>query len=249
MTAGYPQVIVTKKSLDAMLKEAVAKQVAIKSIITFKNRENIAKAVFTIGGTAFIRATNARARGNRQSFHHIYEWNQVGTQKGRLFNLVRTRVQGGRLVITSQFYESNTPVPISKSLASVGRSGRSASSKHIFRNKANVMEDGKPVRIRAKYANALVFASGRGLAFVPKPHSVLVRNPGGKFVKGSYTRHFREWFANPMNIHNAVAATGMFPAIEREVAKQLRIKGNGAPAVSSAIASVTTRYSKGATIL
>lgn len=247
-STGYPRIVVTKKSLDEMLLEANNKLLGIKAIITPKNRESMAKAVFTIGGNAFIRATNTRAKDNKPAFHHIYEWNQVGTQKGRLFNLVRTSVKDGRLIITSQFYESNTEVPISKEL-SAKSDKKSVKSVHIFKNKANVMEDGNSVRIEAKTAKALVFASENGLIFIPKPHSVVVRNPGGIAVKGSYTKHFREWFRNPANIYAAVAATAMFKSIEKEVARELNARGAGAARVTSVISSVTARYSKGLTTL
>lgn len=245
VASGYPQIKISQKSIDNIVKEMDLKIDGIKSIITPYNREQIAKVVFTVAGTAFIRRLNQKAKANKYEFHHIYEWNQVGTQKGRLYGLVRTGVKNGSLKITSQFYESSTPVPISKKLMSPGKNGKSVKSRHIFKNKANVMEDGIPVRIRAKFAGALAFNTRSGLIFIPKKHSVLVKNPGGNKVRNAFTKEFKYWFKDPTNINNAMSSSGYFNKLEKEIAKCLSVNGSGRPAVSATIAKVSTIYSKG----
>ena len=47
----------------------------------------LADAVFTLSAKAFVKAMNLEAKAFPKKYHHIYEWNQVGTEKGRLFFL------------------------------------------------------------------------------------------------------------------------------------------------------------------
>jgi hypothetical protein len=45
----------------------------------------LADAVFTLSAKAFVKAMNLEAKAFPKKYHHVYEWNQVGTEKGRLF--------------------------------------------------------------------------------------------------------------------------------------------------------------------
>lgn len=244
-----PEVIVRQKDLDAVLVEARKKVEGIKSLVTPYNKEQLAKAIFVVAGKDFIKHTHLVAVSNPKAFHHIYEWNKVGKENARLFKLVRSQVSGGRMTIKTQFTKSNTLVPISKQLSTPGKTGKSVKSKYIFKDKASIMESGKPVRISAKASDYLAINSSSGPKFIKKPQSVIVRNPGGVQVKNSFTKLTKEWFKNPANIEKSLASCGMLIKLERELAKELNRNNAGKERASYVIKKVTDAYSKGISTL
>lgn len=227
------QISIRQSDLNAILVEARNKVEGIGSLRTDYNREQIAKAVFTISGKAFIRNTNAIAGASRLKFHHIYEWGQTGNDDKRLFEITRTAVRGGRLTISSSFKDSRSTVPV-----------KGGSNKpHVFRKKATVMEAGRPIRITPKTGKMLVFPGKDGKLIFTK--SSYVRNPGGNAVKGSFTTHMRKWFSNPSNVNSAIYASGFMKDLEKEIALALNKKGAGISAANGAIRSVSAKYSQG----
>jgi hypothetical protein len=244
-----PSITITKGSLDKMLVEARNKVGGVGSLRTPYNREQLAKAVFTIAGKEFIRQTNLLASSNKKSFHHVYEWGKTGSDRSRLFKLVRAGVRGGRLIISTEFKNSTKPSPIHPMLKVPGKTGRTVTSNHIFKKKAEVMENGKPVYIQAKNANFLTIPTSKGIVFVPRGKVVVVRNPGGKATTGAFTKHSREWFRNSVNINNALAISGFYSRLSKEIAKELNKKGGGVPQVSTAIKRVSDGYSRGLRLL
>lgn len=244
-----PEVIVRQKDLDAILVEARKKVEGIRSLVTPYNKEQLAKAIFVISGKDFIKHTHLIAVSNPKAFHHIYEWNKVGKENARLFKLIRSRVSGGRLLIKTDFTRSNSLVPISKQLTVPGKTGKVVKSKYIFKDKASVMESGKPVRITAKVSNYLAFPSNDGPKFIKKPQSVTIKNPGGVQVKNSFTKLVKEWFKDPVNIEKSLASCGMLVKIERELAKELNRTGAGKERASYVIKKITDSYSKGIDVL
>jgi hypothetical protein len=243
-----PQITVSKTDLNAILIEARNKVEGVSSLRTPMNQEQIAKAVFTIAGQAFIRKTNSVAAVNPKSFHHIYEWNSVGSESQRLFRLVRSSVRSGRLMISSEFTDSKKSVPVDPRLKVSRNGSRSVKGNHVFRKKASVMESGRAIRISAKASKSLVFPNrnGTGLVFTK---SVVINNPGGKAVKNSFSRHMRSWFSNPANISLAVSSSGFNRALEKELSSALNQKGAGMVVANNVIRSVSTKYSQGRTIL
>lgn len=238
---------VRQSDLNLLFRELNHKLDGIKVINSAYNKEQIAKAVFTITATEFIRRTGVVAAGSKKRFHHIYEWGKVGDPAAKLFVLNRTRVLGGRLTISSNFTKSKSVVPIPDSLRIPGRKGRSVTKQFIFKEKAAVMESGKPTkRFSAKSGDALVFPGYRGQPiFIRRPRTVRIINPGGRGTTGSFTRHYRSWFSNPGNVNRAVAKSGLVRALEKEIAAELRIKGAGKIAVSKTIKTVTDKYAAG----
>jgi hypothetical protein len=245
-----PNITITKKSLDEVLREVKLKVEGVTSIITPYNREQIAKAAFVIVGKEFIRQINRYAAANKQSMHHIYEWNKVGSNSARLFTLNRTSVSGGRLTISTKFLNSRSEVPVSPQLRRPGKNGKSVKGGHVFKNKADIMESGKTVHISAKNAKALAFPGKDGkIKFIPRGYYVSVRNPGGKFVKGSFTKYSKEWFRNPSNVSAALMSSGYLKKLEVEVARSLKANKTGTPNVSTAIKKVSDQYAKGIKVL
>lgn len=116
------------------------------------------------------------ARVNPMSLHHVYEWHQTGSPAARLFDIDYIATNNG-LSINSTFRQS---VSIRKG------------STVPFYNKASVMENGVPVRIEPRSAQALVFEKDGETIFTKKPINVI--DPGGETVQGGYERVFDTFF-------------------------------------------------------
>jgi hypothetical protein len=121
---------------------------------------------------------DTNARMNPRTLHHVYEWNQQGSPEARLFDIDYTTTQNG-ISFNSRFRQST----------SVSRG-----SKVPFYNKAEIMENGLPVMIRPRMSEVLVFEDDGQKIFTKSP--VMVDNPGGPEVQGSYERVFEQFFSS-----------------------------------------------------
>lgn len=154
--------------------------------------DNIGKA--TIG--ALGQYIDLEARANSSALHHVYEWYQTGSPAARLFDIDYT-VSNLGLSINSTFKQSrsvqtdtNTP----------------------FYNKAKIMEEGIPVVIKPKANSVLRFYEDGQTIFVKRP--IVVRNPGGEEVQGSFERVFDE-FMKRYFTQGFLRASGMFDYIQK----------------------------------
>lgn len=119
---------------------------------------------------------DSSARVSPDSLHHIYEWYQTGSPASRLFDIDCT-VSGGGISFYGKFSQSQSI-----------QNG----SKTPFYNKAEVMENGIPVKISPITSQALVFDDNGQTVFTKK--EVVVTNPGGDGVQGSFGRIFDQFF-------------------------------------------------------
>ena len=119
---------------------------------------------------------DSNARANEAVLHHVYEWSQAGSPSSRLFDLEYT-TSGGGLTFRSTFRQS----------VSV-QSGSSTP----FYDKARIMEQGIPVRIRPVKAEALAFQDNGQQVFTKSP--VTVTNPGGQSVAGGFQQTIDSFF-------------------------------------------------------
>lgn len=164
---------------------------------------------------AMARYVDVSARGNPAALQHVYEWYQVGSPSGRLFNINYT-VSNLGLSINSTFTQSRT---VKKD------------SNVPFYNKAKIMEDGIPVLIRPKKNSVLRFYEGGQTVFTSKP--VTVRNPGGEEVQGSFERVFDEFmkryftqaFLRASGISDYISNPVIYKTNLKAGAKQGRSKG------------------------
>lgn len=124
------------------------------------------------------RYIDSSARSNPSALHHVYEWYQVGSPDARLFDITYT-VSNLGLSIKSTFRQSK-----------VIQDG----SREPFYNKARIMEDGVPVTIAPKNAEALSFVVDGERVFTRLP--VTVDNPGGSDVKGRFEQTFDSFMQN-----------------------------------------------------
>lgn len=207
--------------------------------------EELANAVFTLSGNAFVKAMNLESKSNKKAYHHIYEWNQLGTSKGRLFFLWKESSKDGKLIIKPGFIKSKTKVPVDPTLLQPGRTGKTVASRHIFRDKAFIMETGKPIIYRTS-KNTPMPENGQ-LRFVAAGTVIKNYNPGGKAVKGSFEKFYKQWFAT--KVDSVINSSGIIQKIDAETAKILNNKKAGSVQVRNAIINLLKQYSKGAEVI
>lgn len=225
---------------ELKLKVGGAKELTSKAVL-----EELASAVFTVTGKAFIKAMNLEAKGSPKRYHHIYEWDQVGINTGRLFFIYKQSSVDGKLIIKPGFSQSKTKVPISPELLTPGKTGKSIASRHVFRDKASIMEKGTPVIFRTSKPTPMV--NDGQINFVAANTVIKNYKPGGKEVKGSFERYFNYWFQSKVN--TIISSSGIMEAIDSELARVLNKKKAGPAEVKTAIINLLKQYSKGQEIL
>lgn len=119
---------------------------------------------------------DAQARGNPESFHHVYEWQAVGNKNARLFEI---KPSASKRIITfsGKFLKSKTP---------------SSESGHVFNDKAFVMENGIEIVVEPRFSDTLAFEVDGEMVFTT--NSVFIENPGGPEVEGSFGRAVDNFF-------------------------------------------------------
>lgn len=118
---------------------------------------------------------DANAKTNPSILHHVYEWDKVGSPSARLYDIDYTISNIG-LSFKSSFRQSSTI-----------QNG----SREPFYDKARIMENGIPVTIVPKEAQALRFMDDGEEVFTKGP--VTVRNPGGN-TEGKFRQVFDNFF-------------------------------------------------------
>jgi hypothetical protein len=119
---------------------------------------------------------DSNARVNPDMLHHVYEWQQTGSPSARLSDISYTTSNLG-LSFRSSFSQST----------SVKNGSRTP-----FYDKARIMEEGIPVTIRPRVAQALVFEQDGETVFTK--NEVRVENPGGDAVQGGFEKTFDLFF-------------------------------------------------------
>jgi hypothetical protein len=148
----------------------------------FKNSESqIMSDVMNASKSIFYEDLDQAARSSPSKFHHIYEWYQVGEPSARLVELDAT-LKAKVASFQAYFLESQT-LP----------ENNPGETREPFSLKAQIMESGIPVVIEPKYAKSLLFTVGKGIEVYSK--KVIVSNPGGDEVQGSFTSFFNMFFS------------------------------------------------------
>ena len=155
--AGYNGTVL-KDSIVAQISAAIYYQAQVVSrITTTKSFHNsFQKMVFSQIEKDFGLYLDAKARTSPESLHHVYEWKRAGDPSARLFDLKIKDTDGLSFSIQSDFKLSKTAVPTNFK-----------GSRHVFKNKAFVMESGNPVVISPKKAERLVFEIRGSTVFMP----------------------------------------------------------------------------------
>ena len=111
---------------------------------------------------------DANARTNQAVLHHVYEWYETGSPAARLFDLDYS-ISGGGLTIKSTFSQSTSV---------------QAGSSTPFYDKARIMEQGIPVKIKPVRSKVLAFEDNGEQVFTSS--TVNVSNPGGQNAAGGF---------------------------------------------------------------
>lgn len=154
---------------------------------------------------------DTKARTNPKSLHHVYEWKKTGQPSARLFELNVMDGPGISFKIKYSLLPSKSFVPNSHS-----------KRKHVFVNKAAVMEEGMPLVIRPRHAQRLVFESDGEVVFMPKGKSVTVKTPGGKASKNQFKLAYSRFFSGNL-VNESIKRSGFQRIFNSASAKALRI--------------------------
>lgn len=145
---------------------------------TKQSKNKIALKMANTSVNAFYQYLDGVARMHPAMLHHIYEWGEVGNPFARLVELNIKAGQGG-VVVGADFMQS----------ISSPKSGSEP-----FYNKAQVMEDGEPITVQEKDAEVLFFEIDGKEFFRKGP--IVIENPGGEAVRGSFVRTFNEFYGS-----------------------------------------------------
>lgn len=135
------------------------------------NKKLISRNAAKIVAKYFEEYIDAKARANRESLHHVYEFNMSGDKKARLF---KSSVEPSETGATISFNFINSSVPNDNG--------------QIFYRKAYVMEQQRPVTIKPKNSEYLVFKLDNG-TFVKTRKTIVVQRPGGE-TKNQFSQEF-----------------------------------------------------------
>lgn len=145
---------------------------------TKAKQEYINKKVANTSVNAFYQYLDGVARMHPGMLHHIYEWGQVGNPTARLVDLDILSSGRGSTII-ADFLQSESTAP---------------GSNEPFYDKARIMEEGIPVTIKEKEAQALFFEIDGVEYFRMGP--ITIMNPGGAEARGSFVRVFEDFYNN-----------------------------------------------------
>lgn len=214
--------LMTRPSKSGVLKESITAQVSaaifyqaniiakLETNKAFNNTFN--KIIFEQIDKDFGAYIDAQARTKPKTLHHVYEWNQTGQSDARLFKLNKLTSQGLSLKLDYEFKLSQTAVP-----------NKYSKRKHVFANKASVMEKGIPVIVSPKYAERLVFDTGLGYTvYMPKGASVAITKPGGVAVKQSFEMEYKRFFTGNL-VSESIKRSGFHNIFNMKIASALKL--------------------------
>ncbi len=128
-----------------------------------------------------------------------------------VFKLNKISEDGLSFKVDYEFLPSRSMVP--------SASGR---RRHMFANKASVMEEGKPLVIRPKNAERLVFEVDGETVFMPKGKSVTVKRPGGSASTNQFTLAHSRFFSGNL-VNASIKNSGFQRIFNSSITKALRV--------------------------
>jgi hypothetical protein len=154
---------------------------------------------------------DSQSRMNPKSLHHVYEWNKTGNKSARLFDLSMTPISGLSFKIASRFLPSKSAVP-----------NNFSKRKHVFINKASVVEAGMPLVIRPRTAERLVFETSIGVVYMPKGASVTVTRPGGGKATGRFKISYAQFFTGNL-VNLSIKKSGFQQLFNSSLTKAMKV--------------------------
>ena len=204
---------VLKDSTVAQISAAIYYQAQVASKLTTSKafEKKFQSVIFKQIEQDFGLYVDSQARVSPKSLHHVYEWNKTGNKGARLFNLSILSTDGLSFKITSKLLPSKSAVP-----------NQFGKRKHVFINKASVMEAGMPLTIRPRYAERLVFETSTGVVYMPKGASVTVTRPGGGKATGRFKIAYAQFFTGNL-VNLAIKKSGFQQIFNSSLTKAMRV--------------------------
>jgi len=222
--SGLERLMVGNRN-NAMLKDSTVAQISaymyynaqvISKLSTNKAfQSKFSSVIFTQIDNDFGEYIDALARTRPKSLHHVYEWKKVGNKTARLFELNLLSQEGLSFKVGYQFRPSKSFVP----------SSSHAKRRHVFANKAQIMESGIPLVISPKHAQRLVFEIDGETIFMPKGKSVTVRRPGGTPATNQFTLAHGRFFSGNL-VGMSIRKSGFQKIFNAGMAKALSVPTN-----------------------
>ncbi len=205
-----------KDSTVAQISAFVYYEAAVISKLTSnaKFKAAFTKIMFDQIESDFVNYIDALARSKPKSFHHVYEWKKTGSKSARLFKLNKISEDGLSFKIDYSFLPSKSIVPSSNS-----------KRRHVFANKASVMEQGNPLVIRPKNAERLVFEYDGEVVYMPKGKSVTVRRPGGSAARNQFSLAHSRFFSGRL-VSESIKRSGFQKIFNSSMTKALSVPSN-----------------------
>ena len=205
-----------KDSTVAQISAYVYYEAAVISKLTINSQFKalFTKTMFDQINTDFGNYIDALARSKPKSLHHVYEWKKAGNKTARLFKLNKISEEGLSFRVNYEFMPSRSMVP-----APTGR------RRHMFANKALIMEEGKPLVIKPKNAERLVFEVDGETVFMPKGKSITVRRPGGSASTNQFTLAHSRFFSGRL-VNESIKRSGFQKIFNSSITKALSVPSN-----------------------
>jgi hypothetical protein len=202
-----------KDSTVAQVSAYVYYEAAVISKLTTNKQfqSAFAKIIFDQIDTDFGNYIDALARSKPKSLHHVYEWKRAGNKNARLFKLSKISQDGLSFKINYELLQSKSMVPSSN-----------GKRRHVFANKAKVIDEGKPLVIRPKNAERLVFEYEGETVFMPKGKSVTVRRPGGSSATNQFSLAHSRFFSGRL-VNESIKRSGFQKIFNSSMTKALRV--------------------------
>jgi hypothetical protein len=207
---------VLKDSTVAQVSAFVYYEAAVISKLTTNKQFQHAftKIIFDQIDTDFGNYIDALARSKPKSLHHVYEWKKTGNKNARLFKLNKISEDGLSFRMNYEFLPSRSLVPAS-----------SSRRRHMFIDKASIMEKGNPLVIRPKSADRLVFEVDGETVFMPKGAAVTVRRPGGSAATNQFYLAHSRFFSGRL-VNESIKRSGFQRIFNSSMTKALRVPSN-----------------------
>jgi hypothetical protein len=202
-----------KDSTVAQISAYVYYEAAVISKLTTnaKFKAAFTKIMFDQIDTDFGNYIDALARSKPKSLHHVYEWKKSGNKSSRLFKLNKISDDGLSFRVNYTLLPSKSMVPTTN-----------GKRRHVFVNKASIMEEGKPLVIRPKNSDRLVFQVDGETVFMPKGKSVTVKRPGGSAATNQFSLAHSRFFSGRL-VNESIKRSGFQKIFNSSLTKALSV--------------------------
>lgn len=173
------------------------------------------KVIFEQIDKDFGEYIDSLARSRPKSLHHMYEWKRAGSKSARLFELKLASQEGLSFKINYSFKPSKSFVP----------SNSNSKRRHVFVDKARIIEKGIPLVVSPRYSERLVFESDGVTIFMPKGKSVKINRPGGRAATNQFSLAHGRFFSTQL-VNNSIKRSGVQRMFSAGMAKALKLPTN-----------------------